>query len=481
MAEVKLDEGVIRRTRNALDDVAGKVPGLLSRADGLDVGAEVAGLRTLEAWATDTSTDLSARLGLIDRLKRDDVSFSDFSVTKEELRQMAGASMPVDEQLYALAAAEKSGDDDLLSWDGADSFGDWLEQIEVKAAKQLPLVGPHADTVVGLFNDFNSLVGTGGYVATAVTMGRQPFRDKLMVQVLSRLGSTPSVRTAIGGSWIDEALNAYNGWLNRPRPYTAPVPGAQIGLMRGQIYNRILAEGSFAETLASLESNPRLAGLLAQSPVLRSSIDRLSALAQSPQWARYTRWGSNVMGRTWTTQVLDNGVLTDVTYARNASNLVKVASVDGLTQTFKVAGALRVVGIAGGVFATVDSGISLGNELASGEWWDNVTSGDSTQTAKAIGDVAEFGFNASLTAAMIAPNPITWGAVGVTGVVYGGARLVEHWDDVTHAMGEAKDWAGDRLDDVGDFADDVADDVGDKVADTIGAVKDSKLNPGNWF
>jgi hypothetical protein len=394
---------------------------------------------------------------------------------------MAGAAMPVDEQLFTLTAAEKASEDDLLSWDGAGSFDDWLEQVEVKAAKHLPLVGPHADTVVGLFNVFNSLVSTGGYVATAITMGRQPFRDKLMVQVLSRLGSTPTVRTAIGGTWVDDALTAYDGWLNRPRPYTAPVPGAQIGLMRGQIYNRILAEGSFAVTLAGLESNPRLASLLARSPVLRSSIDRLSALAQSPQWAKYTRWGSNVMGRTWTTQVIEQGVLTDVTYARNASNLIKVARIDGLTQTFKVAGALRVVGIAGGVFATVDSGVSLGNELYSGEWWDNATSGDRTQTAKAIGDVAELGFNASLTAAMIAPNPVTWGAVAVTGVVYGGARLVEHWDDVTHALGEAKDWAGDRLDDAADFAGDVVDDVGDKVGDTIDAVKDSKLNPGNWF
>jgi hypothetical protein len=481
MAEVKLDEGVIRRTRGALDTLAGDVPGLLSRAAALDVGGDVSALSTLEAWATDTSTDLSARLGLIDKLKHSDVSFSDFSVTKKELEQMAGASMPVDEQLYTLAAAARSGDDDLLSWDGAGSFGDWLEQVEVKAAKHLPLVGPHADTVVGLFNDFNSLVGTAGYVTTAVTMGRAPFKDKLMVQVLSRLGNTTAARTAINGTWVDDALKAYTGWLERARPHTAPVSGAQLGLMRGQIYNRILAEGSFTETLAKLETNPRLATLLSQSPVLRSSFDRLSALASSPQWAKYTRWGSNVMGRPWTTQVLRNGVLTDVTYARNASNLIKVTQVDGLVQTMKVAGALRVVGVAGGAFATVDSAVGVYNSFASGEAQDAWNNGGTQGKAKVIGDIAEVGFNASLTAAMVAPNPVTWGAVAVTGVVYGGARLVEHWDDVTHALGEAKDWAGDRVDDVKDFAGDVADDVTDMAGDAIDAVKDSKLNPGNWF
>jgi hypothetical protein len=302
-----------------------------------------------------------------------------------------------------------------------------------------------------------------------------------MVEVLSRLGSTPAARTALTGTWVDEALNAYTGWLNRPRPVTAPVPGAQLGLMRGQIYSRILAEGSFAETLAEMEANPRLASLLAQSPVLRSSFDRLSALARSPQWATYTRWGSNVLGRPWTTQVLRNGVLTDVTYARNASNLVRVAQVDGLAQTMRVAGALRVVGIAGGAFATVDSAVGFVHSIRTHELQDAWSNGGTEGKAKVIGDGAEVLFNGSLTAAMIAPSPVTWGAVAVTGVVYGGARLVEHWDDVTHALGEAKDWAGDRVDDVKDFAGDVADDVTDMAGDAVDAVKDSKLNPGNWF
>lgn len=65
---------------------------------------------------------------------------------------------------------------------------------------------------------------------------------------------------------------------------------------------------------------------------------------------------------------------------------------------------------------------------------------------------------------------MTWGAVAVTGVVYAGAELVDHWDDVSHAADEAADWAGDRLSD-----------AGDAVSDTVDKVKDSKVDPMNWF
>jgi hypothetical protein len=142
--------------------------------------------------------------------------------------------------------------------------------------------------------------------------------------------------------------------------------------------------------------------------------------------------------------------------------------------SLKVAGGLRVLGVAGSAFATVDSGIGLYSSISSGELARNWSEGGTQGKAKVIGDIAEVGFNASLTAAMIAPNPVTWGAVAVTGVVYGGARLVEHWDDVTHAADQAVDWAGDKLGDA-------ADAVGDTIGDGVEAVKDSKLNPGNWF
>jgi hypothetical protein len=132
---------------------------------------------------------------------------------------------------------------------------------------------------------------------------------------------------------------------------------------------------------------------------------------------------------------------------------------------------LRVLGVVGSAFATVDSVVGLANN------WDQIDDNWNSGTqgkAKVIGDFAEVGFNASLTAAMVAPNPVTWGAVAVTGVVYGGARLVEHWDDVTGAVSDATEWTGDRISDATDA-------VTDTIGDGVEAVKESKLNPGNWF
>lgn len=66
----------------------------------------------------------------------------------------------------------------------------------------------------------------------------------------------------------------------------------------------------------------------------------------------------------------------------------------------------------------------------------------------------QVGLNASLTAAIVAPNPVTIGLAAGTGVVYGGLKVVEHWDDITEGAGKAADWVGDKASDIGtDIAD----------------------------
>lgn len=59
-------------------------------------------------------------------------------------------------------------------------------------------------------------------------------------------------------------------------------------------------------------------------------------------------------------------------------------------------------------------------------------------------------FNGSATAFFIAPNPVTAGAVVVTGLVYAGTEVWDNWPEISNAVSEGVDWAGDRLDDVGD-------------------------------
>ncbi len=53
-----------------------------------------------------------------------------------------------------------------------------------------------------------------------------------------------------------------------------------------------------------------------------------------------------------------------------------------------------------------------------------------------VADVARLGFSASTTAFLIAPNPITGGIVIVTGTVWLGAEVVDHWDEITEFWGD---------------------------------------------
>ncbi|MER7840145.1 hypothetical protein ABTY98_30700 [Streptomyces sp. NPDC096040] len=70
---------------------------------------------------------------------------------------------------------------------------------------------------------------------------------------------------------------------------------------------------------------------------------------------------------------------------------------------------------------------------------------------------------------MVAPNPVTVGLAIGTGLVYGGAKVVEHWDDIKAGAGKAAEWAGDKATKVGE-----------------GLTKDARAvakaaNPMNWF
>jgi hypothetical protein len=88
-----------------------------------------------------------------------------------------------------------------------------------------------------------------------------------------------------------------------------------------------------------------------------------------------------------------------------------------------------------------------------------------------------------MTAAMIAPNPVTVGAVVATGVVYAGAEIWAHREEIAEFAQDAWESAGDAITATGDLLDDVAHDaaeVADRVVDgAADLAKDavSFLNP----
>lgn len=126
--------------------------------------------------------------------------------------------------------------------------------------------------------------------------------------------------------------------------------------------------------------------------------------------------------------------------------------------TVKTAGFLRTTSVVGNALST---GVSVANVVSHG----NPVNAFKEKGAEYVADVAEVGFNASLTAATVAPNPVTIGLVVGTGLIYGGAKVVENWDDVKKGAGKAVDWAKGTGGKVLDGAKDVA----------------KKADPRNWF
>lgn len=111
-----------------------------------------------------------------------------------------------------------------------------------------------------------------------------------------------------------------------------------------------------------------------------------------------------------------------------------------------------------------------------------------------VADVARLGFSASTTAFLVAPNPVTGGLVIVTGVVWAGAEVVDHWDEITEfwgntyadlerstewlydrtseVVGESWDWTTDRVEDGVEWVDDRLDEAHDWAEDQADAIQD---------
>lgn len=65
-----------------------------------------------------------------------------------------------------------------------------------------------------------------------------------------------------------------------------------------------------------------------------------------------------------------------------------------------------------------------------------------------VADWASTAFSATSTAFFIAPNPVTGALVIASGIVWAGAEVVDHWDDIT-------DWVDDSWEAAGDFSSDL--------------------------
>ncbi|MGW2821688.1 PE-PGRS family protein [Streptomyces sp. NPDC001443] len=476
----------LERLAELLDGRGGvqdKLDEAFTRASRLGVSSQLTALKPLRNWVTDTAPDLRKRAGFA-RLESGDPEAGLYwaGFTAEDIRKRKGQEFSPDQLLLAnsVAASDDPAAESLRRGDD-ESIDAWIERLEATAFTKIPGLAPHKETVEAIvgacreYTGFTETVAQSTFIATTLTrvlVGNrlrtawraggwsQPFQDGVY-NLLRRSGNRNLVRFGRNvRAWYPElkSLNAPGSWL----------PTKLAGFIyRSRGFQQL---GSFPgmstlQTWASSRGWNRLAGArfmdMGPNAVVRfigGNNELAAAFGGTTHAGVAARAASANLFR------VAGNAYTD---ARAVQGLGRGAAVvRGLAVTGKVSGAFRGVGIVSGVASTA---ISANTVYHDGWPWDNGNFSTREKGASYVADVAETGFNASLTAATIAPNPITIGATVVFGAVYAGAKVVQHWDGIKKGAGEA-------LDAVGSAAEEA-------VTDPVGTAKEvgHALNPKNWF
>ena len=135
----------------------------------------------------------------------------------------------------------------------------------------------------------------------------------------------------------------------------------------------------------------------------------------------------------------------------------------------------RGAGIAGGV---VSPGVGAYDLIQQG----NPIDAYRARGAGYVADVASTAFSASTTAFLIAPNPVT-GALAIgTGVVWVGAEVVDHWDEIVDVADTVTGAVGDTIDGA---VDSVRETTGEMIDQTFGEwvrrTRRRSQPDGAWF
>lgn len=455
--------------------VQDKLDEAFTRASQLGVSSHLTSLKPLRSWTHDTGPDLRKRASIA-RLESGDpeagMRWAGFSSKDLEkyLKEHGGTGLSPDEILLANSVADSTSPEaSAFKRESNESLSHWIGRIKAHALEQIPGLKPHAATIVSIMDLYGDWKSVGGTTATVTMQGT----------VLTKVLVGNSLKAGVLAPWKDRIGTALANSSNRLFKWAGPKIVAYSPKIRS-----LGAPGSWFPSKLSqwAQKIPGTRGTIGDWTGDGYDVVRRLSLMKSPIWKGVTvnraidfvvgsdslaaRYG----GATHAGQAVSragNANLLRVTgnvYSKARSlNFSRTTSLTkGLAGAGKVAGALRGVGIVGSVAAT---GFSTANVIAQG----NPVAAFKREGAGYVADVAEAGFNASMTAAMIAPNPVTIGLAVGFGVVYGGAKVVQHWGDIKKGAGKAADWVGDK-----------ASKVGDGIAH--GAKSLAKhANPANWF
>ncbi|WP_405944086.1 PE-PGRS family protein [Streptomyces sp. NBC_00932] len=443
--------------------VKDRIDEAFSRASRLGVSSHLTALKPMRPWVDDTGPDLRKRAAVA-RLESGDpdagIKWAGFNA--KEIAK-AGLMFKAPDVLLLIDAMALSGDHktDAFRRKSNESLDHWVDRIRAHALASIPGFGPHEEEITELLGDVGDVMGvlshTGvalyrSHLITKALVGNSVARGWLKPASLwasrelvnlpqrytwvpSRVGRwgrqlrlwDPAVRSlAYPGSWLPSQLSALGSgsraYTDANRiPFVSSFIGGQIGtgvdyFRRSQAMASPIVFGVTGNKVIDfLVGSDRLAAMY-------GGVTHSGAIPKRAAQASLLKITGNVYGE-----------------ARTLSHGRLASLGEGLKVAGKAGGFLRAAGVFGGVFSTAYSAVNVYKQGDPRAHFDSRERG-----ASYVADCAEFGFNASSTLAMVAPNQYTIGATAVTGVIWSGAKVVEHWDDIKRSAHVTRDWVKEK-------------------------------------
>lgn len=394
------------------------------RASSLNVSSQMSPLRELPGWAGKEEPDYRRRAALL-RLEDGDplagLTWAGFNGLELSAN---GDKIDPTTLIYvntvAAWAAENGRAD--LGRKPNESLDDYLERIGSEAVtRTIPALKPHQKTVDFVMKAFSEYRGLATTMPVVTTQGAAILRwmanQKLWFPLVQKLTGRPLLQ--------ERALTAPGTYLSSLTRKLF----AKSALYRD--YISMLPEYTEMDSVGHAVNGGRALLGARVNNFLNLTFGN-NELAMKLQSFTHNGVPLKVSGQTNLFKVW--AATGDAAKMEQAATVLGVdaAKLSRFGALAKTAGGLRMLGIAGGVAGTIYSGA---NVIAQG----NPVDAFKRNGAGYVADVAEFGFNASLTAAMIAPNPFTVGAAVIFGGIYLGAKVVEHWDDIKKGASKAVD------------------------------------------
>ncbi|WP_406137412.1 PE-PGRS family protein [Streptomyces sp. NBC_01089] len=443
--------------------VKDRVDEAFARAARLGVSSHLSALKPMRPWVNETGPDLRRRAAVA-RLESGDpdagikwAGFNSGEIVKAGLIFKAPDVLLLAEAM-ALSGTNKA---DVFRRKSNESLDHWVDRIRAHALASIPGFGPHEGEIAEILGDVGDVMGvlshTGvalyrSHVVTKTLVGNSVARGWIksaslrvsrglvnlpqrFTWVPSQVGGwgrrlrlwEPTVRSlAYPGSWLPSQLSALG---SGSRAYTdanrIPFVSSFIGDQIGTGVNRFRRSQAMVSPIVFGVTGNKVIDFLVGS-------DRLAAM-----YGGVTHSGV-IPGRAAQASLLK---ITGNVYgeARTLSRGRLASLGEGLKVAGKAGGFLRATGVLGGVYSTAYSAVNVYKQGDPRAHFDSRERG-----ASYVADCAEFGFNASSTWAMVTPNQYTIGATAVTGAVWSGAKVVEHWGDIKRSAHVTRDWVKEK-------------------------------------